>query len=71
MSVSGEFYRKQADLCAMSAEASGLSNQRDTLLRAQAAWQALADREFRVKAGREQRELEGRELAPAAGAPLA
>lgn len=58
MSVSGEFYLEQATLCASSAAAANLSNQRDTLLRACAAWQALADREFKVKAARELRALE-------------
>lgn len=57
MSTSG-FYLAQAANCARSAAATQLDNQRETYLRAQAAWQALADREIGVKAARDLREAE-------------
>lgn len=68
MSVSGQFFQHQASLCAASAAGCKLDNQRETFLRAQAAWQALADREFGLKAARAEREAEKAaaeaELAP-------
>ena len=58
MTVSGQFFLNQASSCATSAAGSKLANQRETYLRAQAAWQALADREFGLKAARAQREAD-------------
>ena len=58
MTVSGQFFLTQASSCATSAAGSTLTNQRETYLRAQAAWQALADREFGLKAARAQREAD-------------
>ena len=58
MTVSGQFFLTQASSCATSAAGSKLANQRETYLRAQAAWQALADREFGLKAARAQREAD-------------
>ena len=62
MTVSGQFFLNQASSCATSAAGSQLANQRETYLRAQAAWQALADREFGLKAARAQREADKAEL---------
>ena len=56
MSVPDEFYHEQAALCAQSAAESTLSNQREKYLRAQAAWQALADRDKNIRAVRDRRE---------------
>lgn len=58
MSLPSQFYLAQAALCARSAAETPLLNQRDKYLRAQTAWQALADRELGIKAAREQREAE-------------
>jgi hypothetical protein len=56
MSAAGKFFLAQAAICAQAAEGAALENQRDKYLRAQAAWQALADREIRNEAAREERE---------------
>ena len=58
MSASGKFYLAQAALCAQNAQGTALANQRDKYLRAQAAWQALADREIGIVAARNLREAE-------------
>ena len=58
MSASGKFYLAQVALCAQSAETTPLANQREKYLRAQAAWQALADREIGIVAARDLREAE-------------
>jgi len=58
MSVSSQFYLSQAALCAKSAQGTTLPNLRDKYLQAQAAWQALADRELGIRAAREQREAD-------------
>ena len=58
MSASGKFYLAQAALCAQSAQGTALANQREKYLRAQAAWQALADREIGIVAARDLREAE-------------
>ena len=58
MSASGKFYLAQAELCALSAEKTALANQKDKYLRAQAAWQALADREIGIVAARDLRDAE-------------
>lgn len=58
MSTSTEFYVMQAQSCAASAAATALPNLKDKYERAQAAWQALADREVEVKAARDVRDAE-------------
>ena len=58
MSVASQFYSDQAKACALSAASSRLPNQRETFLRAEAAWQAMADRAQRVSTEREQREAD-------------
>ncbi len=58
MSASSQFYIAQAAQCARSAEDTVLPNLREKYLRAEAAWQALADREIGIKEAREQREAE-------------
>ncbi len=58
MTASSEFYLVQAAQCARSAERATLANQRETYLRAGAAWQALADRELDVTTAREARDAE-------------
>lgn len=58
MSASGEFYLAQVAQCARAAEEASLPNLRDKYVRAQAAWQALADRELKNDAAREKREAE-------------
>jgi hypothetical protein len=62
MSTAG-FYLTQAEQCAKAAADTLLDNQRDKYLRAQAAWQALADREDTVKAARDKRDAEKAEQA--------
>ena len=44
MTVAGNFYLNQVATCAKAANDAALDNQRETYLRAQAAWQVLADR---------------------------
>jgi hypothetical protein len=63
MSASGKFYLAQAATCAQAAEKTQLANQREKYLRAQAAWQALADRENGIVAARDLREAEKAALA--------
>ena len=58
MSVSSQFYKGQAAMCARSAAGAILANERDKYLRAEAAWQALADREAGIRVARAQREAE-------------
>lgn len=58
------FYNGQAEACATAADAAMLDNQRDTFLRAEAAWIALADRAIRTEAARAQREA-GKPVVPA------
>ena len=58
MSASSQFYIGQAALCARSAAGAILANERDKYLRAEAAWQALADREVGIRTARAQREAE-------------
>ncbi len=66
MSASCQFYLDQAALCAQSAERATLANQRETYVRAGAAWQALADREIDIAAAREKRDAEkvARQIEP-------
>jgi hypothetical protein len=63
MSASGKFYLAQAATCAQAAEKTQLANQREKYLRAQAAWQALADRENGIVAARDLREAEKAAIA--------
>ena len=56
MATPGRFYLTQAESCAKAAAASQLSNQRDTLLRSEAAWLSLAAREIATQTAREERE---------------
>lgn len=63
MSVSTQFYLDQAAACGRNALSANLQNQRDVLLKAQAAWQAMADRAIRTAAERDRRDEERRELA--------
>ncbi|WP_164156255.1 hypothetical protein [Sandarakinorhabdus rubra] len=52
MRATSEFLETQILSCARMAADAGLSNQRAMFLRAQAAWQALADKESVVQAER-------------------
>ena len=56
LTVAGRFYLEQVATCAVAAASAALANQRETWLRAEAAWQALADREIRVTNARILRE---------------
>jgi osmotically-inducible protein OsmY len=56
VSVSTQFYLDQAAECGRNARLATLPNQRDVLLTAQAAWQAMADRAIKTAAERERRE---------------
>lgn len=47
-----DFYLQQAANCAKAAESASLDNQRSKYLRAQQAWQEMADRRASVMAGR-------------------
>jgi hypothetical protein len=58
MSTPSSFYVEQAEVCAKAALDALLPNQREKYLRSQAAWQALADRDQRIKEAREVREAE-------------
>jgi hypothetical protein len=60
MTTPASFYRLQAEACARSAAATNLPNQRDTFLRAAAAWQDMADRSQRTVDARLVREEESR-----------
>lgn len=63
MSASTQFYLDQAALCGRNAQAATLQNQREVLLKAQAAWQAMADRAISTATERDRREAERRALA--------
>jgi hypothetical protein len=56
MSVSAQFYLKQAETCAVQAEAATLDNRRETLLRSREVWLGLAARESATNAARAERE---------------
>jgi hypothetical protein len=56
MAATTQFYLDQAAQCARDASAAALSNQRDTLLRAEAAWLAMAARTSKVATERDRRE---------------
>jgi hypothetical protein len=58
MSVSTQFYLDQAAKCAREAGDALLPNRREVLIRAQASWQAMADKAIRVAAERDKREAE-------------
>ena len=66
MSATCQFYLDQAALCAKSAAGATLANQRETYVRAGAAWQALADREIDIATAREKRDAEkvARQIEP-------
>lgn len=55
MTVPGDFYRTQAQLCANAAEATDLPMLREKYESAKAAWQALAKRESDIAAARDRR----------------
>ncbi len=55
MRATADFYAEQIGLCAAQAAAAGLDNQRAMYLRAQAAWQTLANAEAKALAGRTSR----------------
>lgn len=63
MSASTQFYLDQAVQCGLDAQSAILQNQREVLLKAQAAWQAMADRAIRTAAERDRRDEQRRELA--------
>lgn len=70
MSVSTQFYLDQAAECGRNAKVAPLENQRAIQLKAQAAWQAMADRAIQTATERDRRDAERRELALATeGAP--
>lgn len=56
MAAASPFYLEQAEMCARSAAAALLDNQRETFLRSRAAWLALAARDIEVQEGRAARE---------------
>ncbi len=56
MSVSAQFYLKQAETCAAEAAAATLGNRRETLLRSREVWLGLAARETATTAARAERE---------------
>ena len=58
MTTPSQFYLEQVRVCAESAAQAVLDNQRDTFLRAGAAWQALADRAIKQQAARAQRDAD-------------
>ncbi|NBW74541.1 MAG: hypothetical protein EBR34_01935 [Sphingomonadaceae bacterium] len=61
MSTSTQFYLDQADQCGRNAQSAALQNQRDVQLKAQAAWQAMADRAIRTATERDRRDAERRD----------
>ncbi len=63
MSASTQFYLDQAAECGRNALSAPLANQREIQLKAQAAWQAMADRAIKTAAERDRREDARRELA--------
>ena len=52
MASESDFYLRQAENCAKLADAALLPNRREIHLRAQAAWQALADKRLLTEAQR-------------------
>lgn len=57
-----EFYAIQADACSQAAQAAELPHQRDRFLRAQIAWQILADKKIEEQVGRDRRLAEKKSL---------
>jgi hypothetical protein len=55
MRATSQFFETQIGLCARQAADAVLGNQRDMFLRAQAAWQALADKESLAQVERDKR----------------
>lgn len=55
MRATSDFFETQIGMCARQAAEAVLTNQRDMFLRAQAAWQALADKEQLAQAERGKR----------------
>ena len=53
MTLSEGLATRQARICAEMAETAPLANQREILLRSQAAWEAIAKREDATRAARE------------------
>ncbi|MBC2664138.1 hypothetical protein H7F51_01255 [Novosphingobium flavum] len=71
MSVSGDFYQLQADLCAQAAERADLPMLRQKYEAAGAAWQALAQRETRIAETRANRlAVEAERKLAENGAPI-
>lgn len=58
MASSGDSYLEQAAICAESARTAALPALRDKYLRAQVAWEALADSEVRIRDARARRMAE-------------
>jgi hypothetical protein len=58
MSATDDFYRTQAQACAVAAEQAQLDNQREKYLSAQRAWEALADRTAKIQSDRDARVAE-------------
>ena len=69
MSVSTQFYLDQAAECGRNAQRATLQNQREVQLKAQAAWQAMAERAIKTAAERDRRDAERREQAGLAPEP--
>ena len=63
MSQSGDYFLSQAATCAEAARTAPLPQLRDKYLRAQIAWQALADKETQIRDARERRIAERLETA--------
>ena len=55
MAQSGDYFLSQAQTCAEAARTAPLPQLRDKYLRAQIAWEALADKEIRISDARERR----------------
>ncbi|MFM5915382.1 hypothetical protein D5I55_08015 [Chakrabartia godavariana] len=55
MAQSGDYFLSQAQTCAEAARTAPLPQLRDKYLRAQIAWEALADKEIRIRDARERR----------------
>jgi hypothetical protein len=58
MAVTVAFYTQQAENCRKAASEATLANERVKFLRAQAAWQALADKMARLQGEAAKREAE-------------
>lgn len=58
MTANTQFYLDRAEQCGRDATKAMLANQRDVLLKAQAAWQAMADQSHKMTTERDRREAE-------------